>query len=75
MAVLSEAKGFASKRKAEAVGEAYAFEGLYATVYSDLALYEFRRAQETLSEQLKGKKVVVVDHRIEQEGATLWIKE
>ena len=57
------------------MGEAYAFEGLYATVYSDLALYEFRRAQETLSEQLKGKKVVVVDHRIEQEGATLWIKE
>ena len=75
MAVLSEAKGFAFKRKAEAVGEAYAFEGLYATVYSDVALYEFRRAQETLSEQLKGKKVVVVDHRIEQEGATLWIKE
>lgn len=73
--LLSGAEGDALQRKAEAVGEAYAFEGLYATVYSDIELYQFRRAQEALAEQLKGKKVIAIDHRIEKEGATLWIQE
>lgn len=70
-----EASADAVLRLAEAKGEAYAFEGLYSTVYSDIGLYRFRRTQESLEQQLKGKKMFIVDHRIEGEGATLWIQE
>lgn len=65
----------AVRRVAEATGEAHSFNGLYATVYSEPELYRFRRAQEALESQLKGQKIFIIDHRIEESGGTLWIQD
>ncbi len=58
---------------ATATGEAVSFEALRQTVRSQESLYRFRRRQENLQQSIKGRNIVVLDHRLESQGATLWI--
>ena len=58
---------------ASATGEAMSFEALRQTVRSQESLYRFRRRQENLQQSIKGRNIVVLDHRLESQGATLWI--
>ena len=63
------------KRIATAIGEAQSFEVLRQTVRQNEELYIFRRRQEALQRNLKGRDLFIIDHRLEQEGAQLWIQE
>ena len=63
----------ASLSLASANGESMAFEALRQTVRSQESLYRFRRRQENLQQSIKGRNIVVLDHRLESQGATLWI--
>lgn len=60
---------------ATAVGEASAFTALYHSVHQDISLYKLQKRLENLEKNLQGKTMVVVDHRIEAQGAALWIQE
>jgi regulator of protease activity HflC (stomatin/prohibitin superfamily) len=71
----SQANAEASLRLAEAVGEAAAFESLSSSVRSAEELYVFRRQAEALEQNLTGRNLMIVDHRIERDGGELWIKE
>ena len=58
---------------ASATGESLSFESLRQTVRSQESLYRFRRRQENLQQSIKGRSIVILDHRLESQGATLWI--
>ena len=58
---------------ASATGESFSFEALRQTVRSQESLYRFRRRQENLQQSIKGRSIVILDHRLESQGATLWI--
>ncbi len=58
---------------ASATGEAMSFEALRQMVRSQESLYRFRRRQENLQQSIKGRSIVILDHRLESQGATLWI--
>jgi len=65
----------ALERVSAAVGEARTFEGLRQSVRQDEALYLFRRRQEALEKNLQGRDLLIIDHRLEKQGAQLWIQE
>ena len=67
-------KGLAAKQLSMAAAEAATFQGLYQSVYSSLELYEFRLRQEALQRNLKGRELILIDHRFEEEGGVLWIE-
>ncbi len=69
---VGRASAEATTRRAGAVGEAAAFLGLSATVRTDEAGYRFRRRLTALETNLRNQPLVLVDARIEQDGATLW---
>jgi len=58
---------------ARASGSALSFEALRQTVRSQESLYRFRRRQENLQQSIAGRNLVILDHRLESQGATLWI--
>lgn len=58
---------------AQASGDALSFEALRQTVRSQESLYRFRRRQENLQQSIAGRNLVILDHRLESQGATLWI--
>ena len=58
---------------ASATGEAISFEALRQTVRTEEALYRFRKRQENLQQSIAGRNIVILDHRLESQGATLWI--
>jgi regulator of protease activity HflC (stomatin/prohibitin superfamily) len=62
-------------RTSEAIGEAKSFDSLRQTVRQDEQLYMFRRRQEALEKNLQGRDLVIIDHRLEKQGAQLWIQE
>ena len=70
---LEKAKQASLLSLASANGESMAFEALRQTVRSQESLYRFRRRQENLQQSIKGRSIVVLDHRLESQGATLWI--
>jgi regulator of protease activity HflC (stomatin/prohibitin superfamily) len=79
-----EAEAYSEKIKAEmssleriavATGEAEAFEGLYQKVRKNEDLYLFRRKQESLEKNIQGRDLLIIDHRLEKQGAQLWIQE
>ena len=70
-----DAQKEAMERISKAKGEAQAFRGLYETVNSDRSLYLFQRRLDVLKKNLKGRRVTVIDHALEKEGATLWIED
>ncbi|MBC04379.1 MAG: hypothetical protein CMJ34_13925 [Phycisphaerae bacterium] len=71
---LASAQATAAQRRAAAVGEAAAFEGLRATVRTDEQRYRFRRRLDALQENLHDRPLVIIDERIERDGAQLWLK-
>ena len=71
---LSKAEQNAMLQIAQAKGEAYAFEALRNTVRGNEKLYRFRLKQENLQENLQGKSLMIIDHRLEEQGADLWIE-
>ena len=58
---------------ASATGEAISFEALRQTVRTAESLYRFRKRQENLQQSIAGRNIVILDHRLESQGATLWI--
>ncbi len=68
------AKQDAAHLLASARGESASFEGLRQTVRQAQDLYRFRVRQDNLQKIITGKSVIILDHRLEQEGATLWIE-
>jgi len=72
LSTLASAQATAAERRAAAVGEAAAFEGLRATVRTDEQQYRFRRRVEALEDNLQGRPLVLIDDRIERDGAELW---
>ena len=70
---VEKAKQTAALGLASANGEAISFDALRQTVRSQESLYRFRRRQENLQQSIKGRNIVVLDHRLESQGATLWI--
>ena len=70
---ISHATAKAAERRAESVGEAEAFLGLRAQVRTAEANYRFRRRMDAMAANLTGKRVVVLDHRLERDGAAVWL--
>ena len=70
-----DAQKEAMERISKAKGEAQAFRGLYETVNSDRTLYLFQRRLDVLKKNLKGRRMTIIDHALEKEGATLWIED
>jgi len=70
-----QAEQKALQRTALAVGEAEAFDGLHQKVRQNADLYLFRRRQEALEKNIQGRDLLIIDHRLEKQGAQLWIKE
>ncbi|MAA78371.1 MAG: hypothetical protein CL916_03860 [Deltaproteobacteria bacterium] len=70
-----DAQKEAMERISKAKGEAQAFRGLYETVNSDRELYLFQRRLDVLKKNLKGRRMTIIDHALEKEGATLWIED
>ena len=70
-----DAQKEAMKRISKAKGEAHAFRGLYETVNRNRDLYLFQRRLDVLKKNLKGRRMTVIDHALEKEGATLWIED
>ena len=70
-----QAEQKALQRTALAVGEAEAFDGLHQKVRKNEELYLFRRRQEALEKNIQGRDLLIIDHRLEKQGAQLWIKE
>ena len=71
---IEKAKQEAANLIASAKGEAASFEGLRQTVRQAQDLYRFRIRQDNLQKTISGKSVIILDHRLEQQGATLWIE-
>lgn len=70
---VEQAKQVSVLNLATATGESMSFESLRQTVRSQESLYRFRRRQENLQQSIKGRDIVILDHRLEGQGATLWI--
>ena len=70
---VSHAMAEAAERRAESVGEAQAFLGLRAQVRTAEANYRFRRRMDAMAANLTGRRVVVLDHRLERDGAAVWL--
>jgi len=70
----ASAGAFAAERRADAVGEARAFLGLRARVRTAEADYRFRRRMEAMAQNLEGRPVVILDHRLERDGMAIWMQ-
>ena len=64
----------AAERRAASVGEAEAFLGLRAQVRTAESNYRFRRRMDALAGNLEGKRVVILDHRLERDGLSVWLE-
>ena len=71
----NQAKEFWATKRAEAIGQAFQFEVLRENVRQNTPLYLFRKRQESLEKNLKGRELMIIDHRLEQAGAELWIQK
>jgi membrane protease subunit HflK len=71
----NQAKEYWASKRAGAVGESFQFEALRQSVRQNTELYLFRKRQESLERNLKGRSLVIIDHRLEQAGAEVWIQE
>ena len=68
-----KALGDAKKIIAQAQGEAIAFTRLQESVDVLGSLYIFEAQHKAIRESLKGRRCTIIDHRIERDGAALWI--
>jgi len=72
---VSKARADAGATIATAKGEAEAFRGARASLAADPALFQYRRRLEALEAGLSGRRIVILDDRLERDGATLWWTE
>jgi regulator of protease activity HflC (stomatin/prohibitin superfamily) len=70
----SLAQADAARRVSAAQASAAAFLGLRAAARGDEELYRLRRRLEAQELHLKDKPLVILDHRIEQQGGELWLR-
>ena len=71
----NQAKEFWAEKHAAAVGETFKFESLRQNVRQNTGLYLFRRKQESLEKNLKGRDLIIIDYRLEDAGAEIWIQK
>ena len=71
----NQAREYWAVKRAGAVGESFQFESLRQSVRQNTGLYLFRKRQESLERNLKGRSLVIIDHRLEQSGAEIWIQK
>jgi regulator of protease activity HflC (stomatin/prohibitin superfamily) len=71
----SGAESEAIGKLAAAHGDAAAFLGVRASYEAEPQLYQYRRRLETLEANLPGRRMVIVDDRLERDGASLWLNE
>lgn len=71
---IEKAKQAALTQQATAKGEAVGFEALRQTVRGAQDLYRFRVRQDNLEKSIAGRTLIVLDHRLEEQGAALWIQ-
>jgi regulator of protease activity HflC (stomatin/prohibitin superfamily) len=78
----SHSDRYTAKRKAEgdafkiigsAIGEATAFLALQKSIDIQGNLYMFEAQHRAIGENVKGRRCTIIDHRIEEDGASLWI--
>lgn len=72
---IEKAKQVSLTQQAAAKGEAVGFEALRQTVRGAQDLYRFRVRQDNLEESIAGRSLIVLDHRLEKQGAALWIQQ
>ena len=70
---IAGARGTSVERLGQATGEAAAFDAIEDGRRLSPELFEFRRKLETLEALLAERSFVVVDERIERDGASLWV--
>ena len=63
------------RKIAEAKGDAEAFRGVRASFHAEPELFQYRRRLEGLESGLGGRRMVIVDDRLERDGAKLWLTE
>ncbi len=73
--VRAQAVAASAARLASARGAASAFEAVVQGAAAAPALFRFRRLLEAREEQLAGKPFVVLDDRLERDGALIWTRE
>jgi regulator of protease activity HflC (stomatin/prohibitin superfamily) len=71
----STARAEAATTLAAAKGESAAFRGVRASLAAEPDLFHFRRRLQALETGLAGRRTVIVDDRLERDGATLWLTE
>lgn len=71
---IEKSKQSALTQLAAAKGEAVGFEALRQTVRGAQDLYRFRVRQDNLEKSIAGRSLIVLDHRLEEQGAALWIQ-
>ena len=71
---VASSKAAALERRSAASVEAAGFTGLRASIAADPALFRLRHRLERVERALQGQRVLIIDHRIEQEGGELWIQ-
>lgn len=72
---VSKAQADAMGTIAAAKGEAESFRGIRASFAAEPELFQYRRRLEVLEGALSGRRTVVVDDRLERNGAELWLTD
>ena len=72
---VSKAQADAMGTIAAAKGEAESFRGIRASFAAEPELFQYRRRLEVLEGALAGRRTVVVDDRLERNGAELWLTD
>lgn len=69
----STAEAEAAGTIATAKGASEAFRGIRASFAAEPKLFQYRRRLEALEDALQGRRLMILDDRLERDGATLWV--
>jgi regulator of protease activity HflC (stomatin/prohibitin superfamily) len=69
----SKASADAAGTVATAKGATEGFRGIRTAYAAEPELFQYRRRLEALESALHGRRMVIVDDRLERDGATLWL--
>ena len=72
---VSQAQADAAATIAGARGGAEEFRGMRASLAVEPELFQYRRRLEALESGLAGRRMLILDDRLERDGATLWMTE
>ena len=71
----SKAEADASKRLAQARGEAAAFTAVELSYRASPALFRYRRRMDVLEGNLENQRLYILDDRFEADGGNVWLME